>query len=394
MEALMPVLRVLPWLMLVATVPLLWLRRVRLARFAPLPDAEAPLVSIIVPARNEAVNISVCLSSLFNTVYPRYELIVVDDGSTDGTGDIVRVLAEHSPGRLRLIDGAPLPEGWLGKPWACWQGYRAARGELLLFTDADTRHEEVLLGHAVGALEARRADLVSILPRQLMLSFWERLILPQMFALITTRYHDLERVNRTKRGRDVIANGQFMLIRRSAYEAIGGHEALRAEVVEDQRMAQRVVESGRRIFIAHAEELMETRMYRSLAGLVEGWTKNVALGSRQSAPRWAAPLVPWAIVLFLLAIWVAPPAVLLAGIFMSLPGVVWRWGIAATSLSLLHWVMTLVWMRVPPQYAIGYPLGALVSAMIFIRSTLRGRTVAWKGREYRMAAAAPSAPRS
>src|SRR5690606_39046729 len=146
--------------------------------------------------------------------------------------------------------------------------YQAARGNILLFTDADTRHDDLLLSHAVSALEARKGDrevdLVSILPRQLMLGFWERLILPQIFARITTRYHDLNRENRTTRGRDVIANGQFMLIRRSAYEAVGGHEALRGEVVEDQRLAQRLVDSGRRIFIAHAQDLMDTRMYRSL----------------------------------------------------------------------------------------------------------------------------------
>ncbi|HSJ08952.1 MAG TPA: glycosyltransferase [Longimicrobiales bacterium] len=386
MKGVVQVLMVLPWLMLALVVPLLWLRGIRLSRFEPLPPAEAELVSVIVPARNEAVNISVCLASLFNSVYPKCEFIVVDDGSTDGTGDIVRILASHGDGRLRLIEGKPLPPGWLGKPWACWQGYQVARGNILLFTDADTRHDDLLLSHAVAALEARKGDrevdLVSILPRQLMLGFWERLILPQIFALITTRYHDLNRVNQTKRGRDVIANGQFMLIRRAAYEAVGGHEALKGEVVEDQRLAQRLVDSGRRIFIAHAQDLMDTRMYRSLRGIIEGWTKNLALGSRQSAPGWAAPIVPWMIVGFLLTVWVAPPALLISGLFRPLEPAVLGWAVTTTALSLVHWILTLVWMRVPALYALGYPVGALASAMLFVRSAIRGRRVEWKGRHY------------
>ena len=276
-----------PWVAMLLIMPLMLLRRPRLNSFPP-PSGDAPLVSIIVPARNEAVNISVCLASLLNSEYPDFEIIVVDDGSSDGTDDIVRILAEHSDGRVHLVNGEPLPPGWLGKPWACWQGYRRARGDLLLFTDADTRHEERLLGHAVGALTRHSADMTSVMPRQLMVGLWERLILPHIFAMISLRYINMERVNRTRTPRHAIANGQFILIRREAYEAIGGHEGMRAEVVEDQRIAQRLVAAGRRIFVAHAEDLMETRMYRSLKGIVEGWTKNLALGSRQASPAWAA----------------------------------------------------------------------------------------------------------
>ncbi|MGH7448350.1 MAG: glycosyltransferase, partial [Longimicrobiales bacterium] len=249
----------LPWVVLLLIMPLMLLRRPRLSSFAPPPPADAPLVSIIVPARNEAVNISVCLASLLNSVYPTFEIIVVDDDSSDGTGDIVRILADHAEGRVQVVDGEALPAGWLGKPWACWQGYRRAKGQLLLFTDADTRHEEMLLGRAVGGLLTRDAAMVSVMPRQAMIGLWERLILPHFFAMISLRYMHLERVNRTRSPRDVIANGQFILIRRDAYEAIGGHEAMWNELVEDQRIAQSLVAAGRRILIAHAEDLMETR---------------------------------------------------------------------------------------------------------------------------------------
>ena len=374
----------LPWIAMLLIMPLMLLRRPRLSSFPPPAPGEAPLVSIIVPARNEAVNISICLASLLNTVYPNYEIIVVDDDSTDGTGDIVRILADHADGKVQLVDGQPLPDGWLGKPWACWQGYRRARGDLLLFTDADTRHEERLLGHAVGALTSRRADMTSVMPRQLMIGLWERLILPHIFALISLRFINLERVNRTHRPRDVIANGQFMLIRREAYDAIGGHDALRADIVEDQRIAQRLVGAGRRILIAHAEDLMETRMYRSLRGIIEGWTKNLAVASRRASPAWAAPVVPWLIALFLIGMWVVPPAILLTVLMTPLGGWVQGWSVAVTAASLLFWVLAHAVQRVPLPYALTYPLGALAAAGLVVRSVVKGPRVAWKGREYRV----------
>jgi chlorobactene glucosyltransferase len=375
----------LPWLALALAAPTVLARRTRITSFMPPAAEDSPLVSVIVPARNEAVNISVCVASLLNTTYPAIEIIVVDDGSTDGTADIVRILADHSEGRVQLVDGEPLPDGWLGKPWACWQGYSRARGELLLFTDADTRHDDALLGHAAAALRDRDADLVSVLPRQLMLSFWERLVLPQIFSVLTFRFHNLERVNSTRDPRDVIANGQFMLMRREAYDAIGGHAAIRSEVVEDLRLAQKLVESGRRIFIAHAHDIMDTRMYRSLGGIIEGWSKNLSAGSRRAAPRWIAPAIPWLIAAFLVVMWVVPPVMVLAGLFTPLVGSAGRgWGLTVSLFSLLFWMINLIWMRVPVQYALGYPLGATLAAALFIRSAVRGSRVEWKGRKYQV----------
>jgi chlorobactene glucosyltransferase len=372
----------LTWLLLVLLVPLIIVRRVRLMKSAPPAPADAPMVSVIVPARNEATNISICIASLLNSLYPRFEIIVVDDDSVDGTGDIVRILAEHADGRVRVVEGAALPPGWLGKPWACWQGYQQARGDVLVFTDADTRHEDMLLGRAAGALLDTGADMVSIMPRQLMGSFWERLILPHIFTLLWMRYHDLQRINRTRNPRIVIANGQFIMVRREAYEAIGGHEALRTEIVEDQKFAQRLVAEGRRIYIAHAENLMETRMYRSLRGIIEGWTKNLALGSSRAAPGWIGAFTPWLIAISVIGAWVAPPVILLATLLTPLGGWVQGWSLAVTAFSLLFWMLMLTLQRVPLPYAAVYPVGALVTALLFVRSALRGPRVAWKGRVY------------
>lgn len=382
------VLWALPWMLLVGFTPVLLLRRMRLSKFRPVPEDEAPLVSIIVPARDEAANISICLASLFNTAYPNYEIIVVDDGSVDGTGEIVRILAERADGGVQLVEGKPLPDGWLGKPWACWQGAQRAKGELLLFTDADTRHEEMLLSRAVGALRERRADLLSVLPRQLMVGFWERLVLPQIFTLLTMRYYDLERINHTRNARDVIANGQFILVRRDAYDAVGGHEVLRDVVVEDQRLAQLIVRSGRRLFLAYAEDLLETRMYRSLAAIVEGWSKNLALGSREAAPAALRPAVPWLAAAFLLGIWVLPPVLLLLSVITPIGGPIPGWSLAVTALSLVFWLLIHNWMRVPVLFTFAYPVAAAIAAGLFVRSALRGDRIAWKGREYRLGASA------
>jgi chlorobactene glucosyltransferase len=375
----------LPWVAMLLIMPLMLLRRPRLSTFEPPAPEDAPLVSIIVPARNEAVNISVCVASLLNSVYPRFEIIVVDDQSTDGTGDIVGILATHAESRVRVVHGEPVPEGWLGKAWACWQGYRHAQGELLLFTDADTRHEEMLLGRAVGALLTREADMASVLPRQMMIGLWERLILPHIFALISLRYMHLERVNRTRNPRDAIANGQFILIRREAYDAVGGHEAMRTEIVEDQCLAQRIIAAGRRIVVAHADDLMETRMYRSLGGIVEGWTKNLAIGSSRAAPEWAGPIVPWLIALFLIGMWVLPPFTMLLTLMTPIGGWIRGWSLAVTVASILFWAVVHAIQRVPLPFSLSYPIGALAAAGLFVRSALRGSNVVWKGRRYTVA---------
>jgi hypothetical protein len=241
----------IPWLIPFLTLP-------RLARRTPdlsdAPAASGPLVSVIVPARNESVTIATVVGSIVATTYRPFELLVVDDRSTDDTAAIVERFTADT--RLRLIRGEELPEGWFGKPWACFQGYREARGEILLFTDADTRHEPELLGRAVGALLAERAGLVTVAPVQRCLTFWERIVMPQIWFLLALRYSPSS-VNRARRARDVIANGQFILTTRKAYESAGTHEAVRQEVAEDLALAQSYLQKGLKLHFAFAERLMD-----------------------------------------------------------------------------------------------------------------------------------------
>ena len=351
-------------------------RRPRLSNYAPL--VTGPLVSVIIPARDEAVNIEACVRSAVATDYQAVEVIVVDDRSTDGTPEIVERLADgpESRGRARLVRGAELPAGWFGKQWALVQGYRAARGALLLFMDADTWQHAELLPRAVRALEVERVDLLSALSRQEMVSFWERLVQPHVFFALAARVGDLRRVNRTRVEWDAVASGQFILTTRAAYETVGTHEAVRNSVVDDMALAQTFTRHHLDIFLTHAEEYMSTRMYRSLAGILEGWTKNLATGVPLAFPpipllRRLAPYLMWLPAF----VWIAPP------VLWALFG--WPWAALATVISLLIWLMVYRVSGAPLHYAVLFPLGAATVAYIMIRSALRGsRRIEWRGRSY------------
>lgn len=377
----------LPWLAPFASL-------VRLADTRPnlsdVPPVDGRPVSVVIPARNESGSIETVVRSILASRYQPLELIVVDDRSTDGTAAAVARLAAEDP-RVRLVHGEPLPEGWYGKPWACAQGARAAHFPLLLFTDADTRHEPELLGRAVAALEGTPADLVTVSPHQRCITFWERVIMPQIWLLLGLRYHP-RRVNAARRARDVIANGQFILTSRDAYEAIGTHAAVRHEVAEDLALAQAYLAAGRRLHFAFAERLMETRMYQSLPQLIEGWSKNVYLGGRRSFPdeparRALVPLMLLAALLF----WLVPPVALLAAAAGAGSGSFGPAAAVATGLSVLFWALMSHGMRIPPAYGLMYPVGAVMALYIVARSTWRGaRRIEWRGRVYGTSAPRPA----
>ena len=366
----------LPWLAPFAAIPRLANTRPNLSEVEPV---SAGLVSVVIPARNEEAVIATVVSSVLASEYRPIEVVVVDDRSTDDTAARVAELVERDS-RVRLIAGRELPAGWYGKPWACLQGSHAAQGELLLFTDADTRHEPELLGRAVGALRASAADLLTVSPHQRCETFWERVVMPQIWLLLGLRYHPAG-VNRSRRARDVIANGQFILMPRTSYEAVGTHEAVRGEVAEDLALAQAVVRTGGRLHFAFAERLMETRMYHGLGPLIEGWSKNVYLGGRRSFPDEPVrrALVPLMLALAF-CFWLVPPVVILVGL---LRGEVPPAALLAAGLSALFWSLICFGMRIPAYYGLGYPLGAAVALYIAARSTVRGgRRVEWRGRTY------------
>jgi chlorobactene glucosyltransferase len=363
-----------PWILVLLIVVYGYLtRRPQLRDYEPLRTG--PLVSVIVPARNEARNIDRCVRSVLATAYAPIEVIVVDDRSTDGTAEIVE---PATGGRLQLVRGTEPPDGWFGKQWAIVQGYRVAKGELLLFTDADTRHHPELLPRAARALQVERADLFTVIPRQEMRTFWERLIQPHVFFALGARAGNIARINRTRVDWNAIANGQFILTARAAYDSVGTHAAVKQTIVDDLALAQAYVRGGKDIFLAHAQEFMTTRMYGSLREIIAGWTKNLALGAPLMMPpvRPIRALLPYVMWLPALA-WVVPPIVWLAS---------GHWGFAAiaTLASLLTWIVIYAGERAPLWYAILYPIGAAFVGFIMLRSAWRGRRrIEWRGRIYR-----------
>jgi chlorobactene glucosyltransferase len=346
--------------------------------YAPRPNG--PALSVIIPARNEAPNIERCVRSVLAAAYAPLEIIVVDDRSSDDTAGIVECLAAmpEAGGRVRLVRGVDLPPGWFGKQWALVQGYRVATGDLVLFADADTKHEPDLIPRAVTALRTEHVDLVSVIPRQEMETFWERLVQPHVFFALQARVGDLRHINRTRTAWNAIANGQFILTTRVAYEAVGTHAAVRDSVADDVMLAQAYVRGGRDIFLVHAMEYMATRMYRSLSEIIGGWSKNLALGAPLMAPPIAIVrrLIPYLMWLPVFA-WIGPP----------LAWLVWRWDftVIAMAASLGTWLEIYRREQAPLWYALLYPVGAGMVAYIMLRSAWRGgRRVEWRGRLYKV----------
>ncbi len=370
-----------PWIALVLFLVL----RVRLPRrlHPPTRAAEpAPLVSVVIPARNEERSIGTCLESVCASDYPDFEVIVVDDRSDDATANVARSVPRGRARRVLVVEGDELPEGWFGKPWACAQGVRGTQGGLLLFTDADTVHSPELLGMAVAGLEEDRADALSVMGRQLMETFWERVIQPQIFLLMVLRFPDLRRHCEPDRWKGAIANGQFILIRRTTYDDVGGHEAVKNEVVEDLRLAQILCQAGKRLSIREAEAHFATRMYRSLGELIAGWSKNMATGARQSLPPAVGALLMPVALLTGVTLWIVPPAVGVLALAAVVP-VAWGvWAAWITGISAVFWGLGNRRVGAPSWYGLLYPLGAAMGLYIFLRSWLRGSRIEWKGREY------------
>lgn len=351
----------------------------------PLSPPPYPLISIIVPARNEERNIRRCAEALLAQIYPNLEFVIVDDRSTDATPQIVAELAARDP-RLRLVLGTELPPDWAGKPHALWQGVSAARGDWLCFMDADTFAAPLLIATVYAAARKYQADLFTIMTTQEMGTFWEKTVLPLVLTALSVGFSP-RRINDPNMP-DAIANGQFILIRRDAYEKAGGHAAIKDSIVEDRDLAQRVKRAGYRLILADGRALARTRMYTSLPALWEGWTKNIFIGLRAEAGLML--LGAFGALLNLMAALALP--------FWSLAGLTWLvadggWQAALVMVeSLLVWGY-LLWMRalaahdlgISPLYTFTTPLGAAVFAALMLASAfkvLSGQGVTWKGRRY------------
>src|SRR5512141_1841801 len=239
------------------------------------PPANAPSISVCVPARNEARNIRACVEAILGQDYPNFEVIVLEDRSTDKTAEILRSLAAQND-KLRVINGSDLPKGWAGKPHALFQASAAARGEWLCFVDADTFLSPRTLSSCYAKAIETKADMFTIMTFQIMGSFWEKVVMPIVMTALSVGFSP-RKVN-DPGSRDAIANGQFILIKRSVYDAIGGHERIKDQIVEDKAISEQVKWNGYRLVVADGRFVAKTRMYTSLPEMWEGWTKNIYLG--------------------------------------------------------------------------------------------------------------------
>ena len=351
---------------------------------APAPSNEqAPPIAIVVPARDEAGNIARCLRSLLVQTYPRERLtlLVVDDHSADDTAAIVRRLAATHP-QVALLACPPLPPRWTGKAHACWigAGTAATKNEWLCFLDADVWGEPDLLARAVAAAQSRQLDLLSLAPHQELRSFAERLILPVGLILISF-LNDLRDLQAPD-GADVTATGQFMLIRRDAYQAAGGHAAVSGAICEDLELARRLKQSGRRVLLMSGEDVLSTRMYTGWRTLWPGLAKNLVdtVGGKQRT----LTLVPAAVVLAWAA--VALPLIDAAACAADVPGAgaALLMALAGSAAAFALHVAATFYFRIPFYYGLIFPLGYTVGgvmALDSVRRRLTGR-VSWKGRIY------------
>lgn len=341
------------------------------------PDPDAPLVSIIVPARNEERAIQRCVRSLLAQT-ANFELIVVDDDSADRTGLILAEVVREHP-TLRVVKGEPLPAGWTGKPWALAQGARLARGAWLLFTDADTWHAPESCASVLAFARERQVDAVTLWAHQELGSLAERLNLPAILTMVLLGSGTIRQLNDPGDRKHGLANGQFIFVSRLAYNALGGHAALRNEILDDIMFARRLKADSRfRLVLADGRRMVRVRMYTSLRELWGGFTKNIYLGARDDLRI----LVGAPALLALLS--VIPAALAVQGFAARRPVRVIEailslgCGIAGTSRILRE-------VGIPIQLSWYAPIGFVTCGAIMLTSTiniLSGRGVEWRGRRY------------
>ncbi len=359
-------------LILVILIWNIWLtRRIR----KPHPPGDLPLVSILVPARDEEVNIRACVESLLLQEYPNFEVLVLDDHSTDQTRSILDQIACNNPA-LKVFPGKQNPNGQPGKNWACIQLSEQAAGSILFFTDADTIHSPRTLITAIGALKYSKADLLTGYPKQIVKTWGEKLLVP-FFSWVVLTFFPLGLAYRIPWPLFTNAVGQMILIRRESYQAVGGHAAVQSSIVDDLSLAREVHRSGRRWRVMHAADLVSCRMYRTSGEALEGFSKNLFAA-------FEFRLLPYLFSFAWLTLMFIEPLILalLAGIGASLQTTAWSLALCILH-SLLLWAISYWNLGIPLWLALVYPATILANGYTALRSlwlSLTGNLV-WKGRK-------------
>lgn len=344
-----------------------------------------PLVSILIPARDEAANIGPTIRALLVQEYPHFEVVVLDDGSTDETAAIARNAGSGDP-RLTVAQGKSLPEGWLGKNWACHQLSRTASGDIFIFTDADVRWQSGALRAVVGAMQTTDADLFTVWPTQITHTWPERLVVPLM-ALVVLGYLPVIGTHYSPLSAFAAANGQCMVWRRDSYDIVGGHVPVRDNVLEDVTLARIVKQHGLRLRMADGNRLISCRMYEGWPQVRDGYAKNILAGYGNSVTllllatlfHWSLFLFPW--------IWLA------VGNNLRLDGAWPAWPLAMIALGLLVRMLTASFTRQRIVDGLGLPLSVLLMTRIAFQAAgwhYRYGGPRWKGRSLSQKDTAPA----
>ena len=354
------------------------------------PSAILPLFSVVIPARNEEANIEACVKSVLAQDYPSLEVIAVDDDSTDGTGERLAGLAGED-NRLTVFQGSPLPRGWTGKCFALSQGASVARGDWLAFIDADVTIEPRCLSSALEYARSQNLGMLSLIPGQRLVGFWEKLVQPAVLSMVALRFLPLlgKRLHGggpRRPSEEPAAVGQFLLFSRAAYEKIGGHHSVAHCICEDIALAQVMERSGSTWEMLRGQDLLSVRMYHSFGELCEGWTKGIYEALGRNLLRTASLTLAFALAF----IW--PPASLL------LLGLIWLRSSNAEHLLALLAGSVLInllctfyrlnayrLMRWDRRYEPLFPLGMLLTIGMLLVSAMKHKTgmgVRWKDRSY------------
>jgi len=352
------------------------IRFARLARFEVHDSRAEPSVAVLVPARNEERCIEACVRSLCRQNYQRLEVIVLNDSSTDGTGRILKSLSGEFS-NLRVINGSPLPEGWVGKSWACHQLSQATSADVLLFTDADTVHRPETVARSVRFLSEQKLSMFSLVPYQVLSSFGEHAVIPMVHVLYFS-YLPNSLIISNPRVSLSAANGQFMCFSRKGYDLVGGHTAVWNSLVEDVFLARAVKAAGGRIALVDGTDAVSCHMYTGASEVTRGFSKNMFPATGYNLP---------AILFFLthLALtYIAPVASLGMGLTMSDTTMVAASSYALATAGFIR-LMISIRFRMPLWHMILQPVTAIWTIVIGLNSVrwAYSRTGSqWKGRSY------------
>ena len=345
-------------------------------------EHNTPKVSIILPARNEEDYIGKCLDSLIQQDYENYEIVVIDDSSEDNTGKIISEYAKKNS-KIIHVTAQPKPEGWMGKNWACMEGYKQSTGELLLFTDADTFHKKNVISLAVSHLLSLKLDALSAIPKMRSLDFWTRITLPMISVFLHTRFSAVN-VNNPKKATGYFF-GSFFIINKKTYQEVGMHEGVKQEIIEDGALGKKVKERGYKIRIVRGEHLIDAIWARDKSTLWNALKRLMIPLYLQSSK---IAIGSFFAVLFLL--FMPFPTVIYSSVFIS-ESVSFSalFGIALLS-SILIYVGAVIEVKVlflKIRYAAFAPLGSLVVLMGFLSGIIQAKSsssVSWRGRSYSM----------